>query len=294
MANDFKTFVQKAKSQFGIHRRSMYYVEIRPPQSMPARLTSTSDVEVLGFYCHNLNIPGMSFSTDDNYKDGKYRRKVVYDYNYNDISASFYIDANFNVVDYFKDWSASIMRENFVANYPEQYSTTMRIFALDEEHKNVRIYEYENVYPKTVNDIALNAAGGNDISTIDINFVYTNYKVIDPAPLNPADTNDVTGSGTNNFERFQQNPLFKEFAASINLQSITKGAISSGIGAIGTGKDPRAVSKIFFKSTLGNIQANVLSFATTKGASVLFGALDGLFTKTESTGQLSSLPFFGN
>lgn len=311
MAQVFKSVVSKMKSEYGINRKAMYYVEIIPPTTIDQTQTGeVMPVEVLSFYCNAINIPGITYLTEDRFKDGIHRRKAVYDYQYGDLTASFYVDAKLEVEKFFKRWSASIISDRFVATFPDKYSSVIRIAVLNEEEKPVMVYEYYNVFPKSVGDMSFSASGGNEIQTLDITFAYTHFSVnkfekkqiLDALSgktedywtkvSNASGISDKITTAFGNIELLQQTPLFKELASTVNVQSLTKGAISTGIGAIATGRDPRAVGKLFVQSNIANIKANLISFATTKGSSILFGALDGLFTNT--TGQLSGPPESSN
>lgn len=136
---DFKSRV------LNIAQTSLYQLTIVPPQG----LSFTPNMEDISLLCSDANLPGSSLATHDVTNDFHgVSEKMAYRRMYDqEISLTFYVDRNYNVINFFEQWIEFIvgdsrtdyLRENAFhrVNYPNMYRSTMHIVKFEKDHHTV-------------------------------------------------------------------------------------------------------------------------------------------------------------
>lgn len=197
----------------GFARTNRYSVELALP---PAVRDSThiSDVQRMLLLCESVQLPALNVNTTQIRTFGEIR-EMPYEFNYDAISMSFYVDGDMIVKNIFDKWIKSIQQgttRNF--NYYDNYvAPTMRINVEDLEDNVVQTITLYEAYPKTVNAVQLSYEQ-KDIMKLTVSMMYrwwessagyvepvapvpqTNPTNILPEPL--ADTTTITNYNLGN------------------------------------------------------------------------------------------------
>lgn len=156
--------------QTNVHRPYLYYVEIVLPLSMQA---TKDEQDTLNLYCHSAQTPQLQIYTDDDYMESGIRRKLIYEYDYQNPVLSFYVDQNFVTKKIFDRWKQMMIsnRRNF--QWQTDYlSSQMIVHIVDIAGKETYSYTYKNVYPKSVHSVDLNYQSVGQPTTFAVEFVF--------------------------------------------------------------------------------------------------------------------------
>jgi hypothetical protein len=151
-----------------IARPYLYYVDI----ALPPALVGKIDQRIVSLFCAGAATPQLNFYTNDNYNEAGIKRRVIYDYDYQDLMLQFYVDQNYTVQKFFDIWKEAIVdsRRNF--NYPEEYTAeSIDVHLIDMQGTVKHSYSFKNIYPKIINSVSL-GYGMNGISVLPISFVF--------------------------------------------------------------------------------------------------------------------------
>jgi len=136
---DFKSRV------LNIAQTSLYQLTIVPPQG----LSFSPNMEDISLLCSEANLPGSSLAAHDVTNDFHgVSEKMAYRRMYDqEISLTFYVDRNYNVINFFEQWiefivgdsTTDYLRENAFhrVNYPNMYRSTMHIVKFEKDHHSV-------------------------------------------------------------------------------------------------------------------------------------------------------------
>lgn len=158
----------------GLHRPYMYEMFIQPPNGQ---------TELLFDRIEAISLPGAAYMSVDNhrpYGSGKVYN-IPYVYNPQEITASYLVDANSDVIQTMFDWSSKITDlkgdDKFAAYYLFDYVGTMIIWLFDEDGKRVKTYNVKEAYPLSVDQVQLSWATTDEITRLTVQYRYTNYTV---------------------------------------------------------------------------------------------------------------------
>jgi len=139
----------------GFARTNRYSVEITLPQLIRDSI-HISDVQRMQLLCDAIQLPGLNVNTTQIRTFGEVR-EMPYEFNYDAITLSFYVDGDMIVKDVFDKWIKSIQQgtsRNF--NYYDSYTCPqMNIYVEDLEDQTVHRVTLYEAYPKTVNAVQL-------------------------------------------------------------------------------------------------------------------------------------------
>ena len=135
-------------------------------------------------FCNKITIPDRKMKMTE-VKHNGLARKYVSDYEYADVTGTFYADKYLRQRQYFELWQKcafSDLTYNF--NYYKDYIGTMNVFALGSSQKQERddmtyAVGFTEVYPSSIGDISMDYSDG-EITTFDVTFSYrkwTNYLI---------------------------------------------------------------------------------------------------------------------
>jgi hypothetical protein len=160
-------------SPYGMARANRYSIIITTPNSI---LEHVNDLPKILMFCDSINLPGLNINTAQIRTFGE-MREMPYEFNYDPIQVSFYVDGEMLVKDFFDRWINSIQRgETRSLNYYTHYiCPQMQIFVEDlEDIKTYQVELYE-VYPKTVSAIQM-GYDQKDIMKVQITLMYKYWK----------------------------------------------------------------------------------------------------------------------
>lgn len=152
-----------------IARPNLYHVEILPPGS-------TESSKLVSMWCSSAQTPQVDILTNDAYLDNGTRRKYAYDVEYQNLVLSFFIDQEYNVKKFFDDWNFKIIKNKRNFNFPDKYtSDALKLFILNQNDEDTYSYQYNRIYPKTIQSVELSYANGTTYSTLSVEFVYETF-----------------------------------------------------------------------------------------------------------------------
>ena len=177
---------------------SVYRVKIQPPLSVNNFLegqgrgfsyqTGGGDLELL---CSETSLPGSTLATHDKTSDyagvtEKFAYRRIYD---ETIDMNFYVDKNYNVIEFFEGWMDYISgvgrvgrRSDFKntaigyrMSYPKEYKTNIYLTKFEKDQQNRALaYTFVDAFPITINSspVSYNAS---DIMRFNVSFSYVRY-----------------------------------------------------------------------------------------------------------------------
>jgi len=161
-------FVSKLNG--GLARTSRFTVNMIPPSAI--KLPGVLPNETIMMFCDKVQIPAISVNTTPIRAYGEVR-ETPYEFNYEPITISFYVDTKLAVKTFFDDWVKSLQngrRRTF--NYYDDYiCKQMQIHVedtLDQKQYTVELFE---VYPKSVGAIELDYAS-KDVMKINVTLMF--------------------------------------------------------------------------------------------------------------------------
>ena len=156
-----------------IARPYLYYVDIvLPPALIGEDKINGAELRRISLFCAGAATPQLNFYTNDNYNEAGIKRRVIYDYDYQDLMLQFYVDQNYTVHKFFDKWKEAITNSRRNFSYPEEYTaTSIDVHLIDMQGNVKHSYSFKNIYPKIINSVSL-GYGMNGISVLPISFVF--------------------------------------------------------------------------------------------------------------------------
>ncbi len=158
----------------GFTYANRYEVEITIPNG--------ADTRELQIRCETISLPGRNLRTVGDFNIYGPPIEVVQGNTFGEISASFYLSKNMNERIIMENWQDSVINpETYDLSYYNEYTGVMKIFLLDRDKDEKRIYGVElfDVYPKAIEVIPLSHASPNTINKLGVSFQYRNWKRLD-------------------------------------------------------------------------------------------------------------------
>lgn len=155
----------------------------------PLALNGTTNPIGLNLKIEATELPGRSAMTSDHKHYGAVR-KIPYNVNYLDLSATVLVSEDYREVEYFNAWQDLVVgsHRNYnvaysdffnVGYYDDFVSPSVQIRVFDQNNPTPRkVYELVEAYPLTVNPISL-AWASQDVVKLQVQFAYRYYKTLD-------------------------------------------------------------------------------------------------------------------
>lgn len=154
-----------------IARPYLYYVNIVLPPALVGRISNPDQITV-SLFCAGAATPQLNFYTNDSYNEAGIKRRIAYDYDYQDLMLQFYVDQNYTVQRFFDIWKESITNSRRNFDFPDQYTAaSIDVHLVDMQGAVKHTYSFKNTYPKIINSISL-GYGSNGISVLPVSFVF--------------------------------------------------------------------------------------------------------------------------
>lgn len=193
-------FISKVKTG-GLARSNRYAVGMTLPQAHPG----APNLKSILLFCDQISLPGANYSTVQNRTFGEFR-ELPYEKLYDQITLSFYVDANMEVKKLFDDW------QNIISNpvtrtyyYYDDYKTDITIEVQDTQDKKryaVKLYE---CYPKSVGNVQLDYSS-RDVMKLSVGIQYKYWEATPVEELSSGQTVPTSwySKVANDFTGFQQ------------------------------------------------------------------------------------------
>lgn len=203
-------------SKRGILRNNRFEIIIETPEYLRSKYTS-DDVSIR---CESIQFPGMAFLTADVMPRPGYGavESNPYSVQFDDISATFLVDANSNVHKFFYLWTNAIVNYNalgqnyykdsviipgsktYEVGYKDKFASkalTIRVYDLNE--RVVMEAVAYRAFPRVMPSFDLSWAADNDMVKLNMQFTYTDFNVkYNPLPAREPTfkVNTIEGEGT--------------------------------------------------------------------------------------------------
>lgn len=213
---------KSALNVYGIQPTNLYRVSIASPRVLsnynlfnqnPNRPTLSPNPDagrILGFYCTDINIPGISLATTEirRYGVGAFQR-MPYTPIFADTTFTFLADGTGNIHTFFNDWMRNIVnysmgRQSFGASsyntfngaaayevsYKADYeSPGITIEVFDKTGRLQQVITMYQAYPINIGEVTMSYSTTDDIARIPITFTFRDYEVVysnqQPSPIGP-------------------------------------------------------------------------------------------------------------
>tara|TARA_R110001606_G_scaffold28835_2_gene90752 strand:- start:2230 stop:3042 length:813 start_codon:yes stop_codon:yes gene_type:complete len=201
---------------------SVYQVKIQPPSAVDKAMGGVyqkygRDIDLL---CSDTTLPGSSLATHDVTSDymgvsEKMAYRRIYD---NNIDMTFYVDKNYNVIEFFDGWMDFIsgmgqggrsyngynnVSAGYRMSYPKSYKTKIYVSKFEKDAAGKALYyNFIDAFPIAVNATPVSYSA-SDILKLSVSFSYVRYTLAKASGIkNPYDPNNSTpipfGVGVNN------------------------------------------------------------------------------------------------
>ena len=157
---------------------SKYEIELRFPASVS--FPANNALRNLTLRCDTVSIPGRNLRTVGDFNVYGPPIEVVQGQTFGEIQTSFYLSTDMRERKLMEDWQDAVVDpETFDLNYYDDYVGELKVFLLDKAEKRVYGVELREVYPKSVDVIALGHASPNTINKLGVSFQYRYWKRLD-------------------------------------------------------------------------------------------------------------------
>lgn len=226
---DISAFRSQLDNFGGIARPSLFRVLITVPSFMSGIVTTQN----LSFFCQATTLPGVRIASKpvQRYGIGPLEKMPV-GFEFDDLALNFIADANGNILNFFKDWSRSIVEYSsegvpssvpsnankgmsgalpYYVNYKQQYQTQIDIITYAPTSQQGYSVSLLGAFPVDIGDVVLNWGQQDSLMLVPIRFSF-----IDMA---------WSGSSTNN-------GFFATPSSLVNSINSTVATINNTISAI--------------------------------------------------------------
>jgi len=160
----------KAQMVQGGARPNQFRVIVNFPTGI---INGTTVAQKLQFLCHASKLPA---STIENIPISFRGRPVNFagERTYAPWNVSIYCDNDFVVRNAFENWAHAIQNTNSTSGtqQPAKYQVDMTVQQLDRMDRVVKQYDFHDVWPSEVGEIALDWSSNGQIETFDVQFQY--------------------------------------------------------------------------------------------------------------------------
>ena len=192
---------------------------------------------LVGLYCDQFTLPGLNISTQPCLTYGE-TREMPYQKLYNNITVSFYVDADMKVKQFFDDWINQIQNPaDRTFKYYDDYTHKVQVDVEDLENNTKYSMFLHECYPKTIQDIQLDY-NSKDIMKMQVTLSYRYWETIsrpiDSSPTFLNKTLDGIIAETQGVFSGISSPLSVQYDTSAVSKLFTEG-IKAGISKTLTG-----------------------------------------------------------
>ena len=104
---------------------------------------------------------------------GSYPAAVPFGVSYQPITVSFYTDAHYSTREYFDIWQNAVFNvKSRTINYYNEYTSDVRIHALDREGNTTYSITLKEAYPNSISECDLSFSSVDTLQTVTVSFSY--------------------------------------------------------------------------------------------------------------------------
>lgn len=190
MSNDLSTSSFISRFSSGFARPSRYRVEFSLPAGFDASFTlpgvnsnsSSSLIQVqemnmnrqgnINIMCHSCSLPQRTLLTYE-HKQLAAPYRVPYSQSYDPVTFSFYTDPEYTTREYFDIWQNAVMNiGSNTINYYNEFTSDIRIYALDSAGNYSYYVDLFEAYPINVGMVDLSYSNVNAVQTVTVTMSY--------------------------------------------------------------------------------------------------------------------------
>ena len=180
---------------------SVYQIKVAPPSAVLTHLNAngfnySTEGENVELLCNSASLPGTSLSTHEVVGDFTgVRERMVYRRQYDEtIDMTFYVDKEYNVIEFFEGWvdymsgmnidnpNSGDTREMYRSsaatyrmNYPSTYRTPIHVTKFEKNLTDAQMtYEFVDAFPLNVISMPVSYAQ-SEVLKLSVSFSYTRY-----------------------------------------------------------------------------------------------------------------------
>jgi hypothetical protein len=165
------------------------FIDARAGAGIGNGSNSTAD-ELISLSCSEASLPGSSLATHEANNDFTgVTERHVYRRQYDDrADFTFYVDHDYNVLQFFENWMSYIVNEqisggiendtfSYRVNFPEQYKTTIYIKKFERDYTGrVLQYKFINAYPISIASMPVSYES-SQLLKCNVSFNYSRYVI---------------------------------------------------------------------------------------------------------------------
>ena len=157
----------------GLSRANRYSIEMNLPKSVKY---GEYDYKKMLLLCESAQLPGLNINTAQIRTVGEIR-EMPYEFNYDPVQLSFYVDGDMIIKGIFDEWAKSIQNNDTrTFNYYKDYtSAVVSIYVEDLTDKRKYVVELYEVYPKNVSAVQL-GYDQKDVMKMTVSLAYKYWK----------------------------------------------------------------------------------------------------------------------
>lgn len=210
----------KAKAPHGFSRTNRYAVYFDNPSVM----INTSNLPMILMFCDRIDLPGLNLNTTQIREYGEIR-EMPYEFNYDPIPMSFYVDTDMMVKTYFDRWIKSVQNptnRNF--NYYKDYTCGKMSIEVQDLNDNTK-YKVElfDAYPKTLFPVSMGYEN-KEIMRMQVVMAYRYWRsapmnsqaAVSVGSINPFNPN--SGSSVFNLSNPQGEQSFRDIFSEFSVE----------------------------------------------------------------------------
>lgn len=175
--SDIQDFGSRMIHAYNLAPPTHYQIQIFTLPIAYARLGAPSNVsQRLNDSLESVLLPGRGQNSAMNKTHGPVR-EIAYEPLYSgEIEMSFRVSSDYFERDFFEKWSDSIIdSETMKYNYYKDYTTNMKILALDVFDKVIYDCEVFECYPKTISPITLSYSQTGELTRFSVSMAFRKY-----------------------------------------------------------------------------------------------------------------------
>lgn len=163
-----------------------------PPAAMAGIGRGNTNLQKVLLFCDTAQLPGLNINTAQIRTFGEIR-EMPYEFNYEPITLTFYVDSQMYVKKMFDNWINSIqLGDTRKMEYYDNYVTPMKIFVQDTSERNRYVVELFEAYPKTVSAVNMDYASRDIMKvTVTMMFKYWRSHTMNPQKV----TRNISSNG---------------------------------------------------------------------------------------------------
>lgn len=167
-------FIQSVKNT-GFSRQNNFEMVIGIPEKI-----QNANARNISLMCSVANTPGINFNAEEEHFEGGDRRKYIHDYIKSELTMTFYVDSDLNIVKFFDSWKKLITVNNkrTFGYYDDYVSKLSYLYILGGDGKrdeSAGVYKIFDLMPTSIREMNLDWQA-NGLQTITVTFLYKAFE----------------------------------------------------------------------------------------------------------------------